>query len=82
MTLRTAEVLYLDLKLKKVLLEVTGPVKPPDITVNIVRRVDAQGLLQKRNIKINLTKDLKISSRNADIVFLRLKLKIVLLLYF
>ncbi|XP_046666658.1 uncharacterized protein LOC124358401 [Homalodisca vitripennis] len=47
-----------------------GSGKPPGIVVKMVRRLDAEGLLQKRRVKRNLnTHDLGHTSRPADVVY-------------
>lgn len=47
-----------------------GSGKPPGIVVKLVRRVDAEGLLQKRRVKRNLnTHDLGQTSRPAEVVY-------------
>lgn len=46
------------------------PDKIPGIIVKMVRRMDAEGLLQKRRVKRNLnTHDLGMTSRNAEVVY-------------
>jgi hypothetical protein len=47
-----------------------GSGKPPGIVVKMVRRVDAEGLLQKRRVKRNLnTHDLGMTSKPAEVVY-------------
>lgn len=47
-----------------------GSGKPPGIIVKMVRRLDAEGLLQKRRVKRNMnTHDLGLTAKPAEVVY-------------